>query len=332
MIRAGLYAALTALALTVCAKAQKKTVTVALDGSGDYRDVQSAVNAAPATGGLIVRIKPGVYQQVLSITANGVELHGLGTSPKEVVLTFGNSHAMAGGTGKSASTTISGDDFLAENLTFANSYSRDHPEVTADAQAVALLVTGDKELFRHVRMIGAQDTLYANSKTCHAEGDVASGKPCEASRQLYQDCYIEGHVDFIFGDAKAVFDHCEIHAIPHSVVTITAQSRVYRAEDAGYLFKDCTVTGDPEARNILLGRPWRPYSTVTFLDTDFKARLNPAGWAEWDGKLKTSTYKEFGSTGLAGPISDRIGETTITAAQAKQITVKSWLRGWDGSR
>ena len=146
----------------------------------------------------------------MTIAANGVQLRGLGAKPEDVVLTFGNSHAMAGGTTKSASTTISGDDFYAENLTFDNSFSRDQPDAHGDTQAVALLTLGDRQVYRHVRLIGAQDTLYANSKVCHSTEDATAAQPCRAARQYFSDCYIEGHVDFIFGDAKAVFDHCEI--------------------------------------------------------------------------------------------------------------------------
>lgn len=309
--------------------ADKKVVTVATDGSGDFRDVQAALDSAPATGGLVIRIKPGIYHQVLNITANGVELRGLGTRPSDVILTFGNSHAMAGGTGKSASTTVSGNDFVAENMTFENSFSHDHQAERTDAQAVALLVQGDRAVFRHVRLLGAQDTLYANSKSCHAPEEIAAAKPCQASRMLFADSYVEGHVDFIFGDAKAVFLRDEIHAIPHSEVTITAQSRVYPAEDSGYLFLDCTVTGDAGAPNILLGRPWRAYSTVIFGRTDFKAALNPQGWAEWDGKLKTSSYGEFGSHGLAGDFNLRIGSRQFGPEEAARQSVQNWLAGQD---
>jgi pectin methylesterase-like acyl-CoA thioesterase len=308
----------------------KRVVTVAADGTGDYRDVQAAVDSSPS-GQIVVRIKPGVYRQVVRVEAPGVELRGLGAKPADVVLTFKNSHGMTGGTTKSASTTVTGDDFYAENLTFENTFSREHPEVTTDAQAVALLVSGDRDVFRRVRMLGAQDTLYANSKTCHSEAEVAAGKPCRASRQYFTDCYIEGHIDFIFGDAKAAFTNCELHAVAHPLVTITAQSRVYPAEDSGYLFRDCTVTADAGVGDLLLGRPWRAFSTVVFVGTDYKARLDPVGWADWDGKLRTSSYAEFGSRGLAaGP---RIpGVRELTVAEAKDDTVNAWLGGMDGWR
>jgi pectin methylesterase-like acyl-CoA thioesterase len=309
-----------------------KTVTVAADGSGDFREVQAAIDSAP-DGGLLIQIKPGVYHQVLTITAPHIELRGLGQYPREVLLTFCNSHGTAGGTGKSASVTVTGDDFRAENLTIENSFSRDHPEITKDAQAVALYLTGDRAVVDHVRLLGAQDTLYAASKSCHSEAEIAAAKPCRASRQYFHDCYIAGHVDFIFGDAKAVFDHCELHAVAHAVVTITAQSRVYPAEDSGYLFRDCTVTAEDGIRSLLLGRSWRAYATVIWIGTDFKAKLDPVGWAEWDGKLKTSTYAEFGSHGQAGDLKQRIAPAReLTPEEAAQDTTAHWLAGWNPGR
>ena len=121
---------------------------------------------------------------------------------------------------------------IAENLTIANDFEKRHARTDEGSQAVALHVTGDREIFRKVRFLGFQDTLYADSKLCHAApmpgsnasanagatGAPASGSgsdTCYAARQYYSDCYVEGHVDFIFGDARAVFDHCEIHTLPH---------------------------------------------------------------------------------------------------------------------
>lgn len=305
----------------------KQTLLVASDGSGQFKTVQEAVDAA-AQGNVRIEIKAGEYRQVVAITANGVELRGLGKRPEDVVLVYDNSAASAGGTGRSGTVTVTGDDFHAENLTIANDFEKRHERTEQGSQAVALRVTGDREIFRHVRLLGYQDTLYADSKSCHSAGETGA---CRASRQYFGDCYIEGHVDFIFGDAKAVFERCEIHGMAHSMVTITAQSHVRPEEDSGYLFRDCTVTAEAGAQNILLGRPWRDYSTVVFLNTDFKAPLDPKGWLEWGGRLKTSDYAEYGSHGLAGDVTQRAAPSRqLTAAEAAKDTTKAWLSGTDG--
>ena len=306
--------------------AKKKTLLVAADGSGQFRTVQEAVDSAP-DGNVRIDIKPGEYRQLIAISTNGVELRGLGKTAQEVVLVYDNSAGTAGGTGKSGTMTLTGDNFYAENLTIANDFEKRHERSNQGSQAVALHVTGDREVFRHVRFLGFQDTLYADSKSCHAPG---GGTPCQASRQYFADCYIEGHVDFIFGDAKAVFDRCEIHTLPHVMDTITAQSRVRPDEDSGYLFRDCAVTGDAGSEDILLGRPWRAYSTVVFLNTDFKAPLDPAGWKEWGGSLATSDYEEFNSHGMAGDVTKRIAPSKqLTAAAAAKYSTRSWLAGAD---
>jgi pectin methylesterase-like acyl-CoA thioesterase len=322
-IAAGILLPFSAQAQT----AAKKTMVVASDGSGQFKTVQEAVDAA-RQGNTLIEIKPGEYRQVVAISANGVELRGLGKAPQDVVLVYDNSAASAGGTGRSGTVTVTGDDFCAENLTIANDFEKRHERTEQGSQAVALRVTGDREIFRHVRLLGYQDTLYADSKTCHAAGETGA---CRASRQYFSDCTIEGHVDFIFGDAKAVFDGCEIHGIAHSMVTITAQSRVRPEEDSGYVFRDCTVTAEAGAQDILLGRPWRDYSTVVFLNTDFKATLDPKGWLEWGGRLKTSDYAEYGSHGLGGDLAQRVAPSRqLTAAEVAKYSTKAWLSGTDG--
>jgi len=300
----------------------------------EYKTVQEAINAAPAQGS-VIRIAPGRYYEKLSVTKDGIELVGTGTAPEQVVLTYDDGARFVGGTGKSGSMNVSGDDFRAENLTIQNDFERTHDRTEQGSQAVALMMTGDRGVLRHVRILGYQDTLYASSKLCHAPEDAAAGKPCHASRQLYSDCYIEGHVDFIFGDAKAVFDHCELHAVANQEAMLTAQSRLYPAEDSGYLFLHCTITAARGIGRLVLGRPWRGYATVYFLDSTLKgATIDPAGWQEWSGKLATSSYGEYHTVhadGTAEDTSRRIAPSRqLTQAEARQMTAATWLAGADG--
>jgi pectin methylesterase-like acyl-CoA thioesterase len=323
------------LLLVLCSavRAQDRPqVTVALDGSADFRSVQAALDASPDT--TMVHIRPGTYREKLHITKNGIWLQGEGKTPAEVVLSWDDSAGTAGGTGKSGSVEVSGDDFVAQNLTIENTFERTHGRVHDGSQAVALLATGDRQVYRRVRLLGYQDTLYAASKACHGKEAPTAG-PCQASRQLFQDCYIEGHVDFIFGDAKAAFDRCELHGMKNPTVMLTAQSRLFPDEDSGYLFNNCTVTAADGVEKLVLGRPWRAYSTVVFLNTKLNgASIDPQGWSEWDGRLATSTYLEFNTTSTKGAkvdVSKRIAPSRqLTAEQANKITVATWLAGKDG--
>jgi pectin methylesterase-like acyl-CoA thioesterase len=302
---------------------------VAADGSGDYRTIQEAVNAAPADGS-IIRIKPGMYREVVAIDKPFIELRGQGTGPADVVLSYDLSAGTAGGTGKSGSVTVNGDDFYAENLTIENTFSRNRPLTQQGSQAVALRVNGDRAVFRHVRLLGYQDTLYANSKHC----DTDKG-PCTFARQYFADCYIEGNVDFIFGDALAFFENCEIHALAHPTVMITAQSKRYAEERSGYVFDHCRITADAGAKAVFLGRPWRAYATVIFLNTQMPDQIKPAGWSEWvhDDKpsLPTVYYAEYNSSGPGAKAGARESHSRqLTAAEAKKFEAKTFLAGDDG--
>ena len=305
------------------------TVTVALDGSGDFKTVQAAVDAA-GDGSCDIRIKPGTYREEVTIAKPGIRLRGAGAGPKEVVLSFDKSAGTAGGTGKSASVLVTGDDFYAENLTIENTFSRTHGLTPEGSQAVALRLRGDRAVLRRVRLLGYQDTLYADGKGCDSEQG-----PCRPARQYFADCYIEGNVDFIFGDAVAFFEGCEIHALAHPVVMITAQSKRYEGERSGYVFDHCRLTADPGASKVYLGRPWRSHSSVVFLNTWMGPQIVPAGWSEWrhndQDSLPTVFYAEFNSSGPgANPQARDPHSRQLTAAEAAKFSKESWMRGDDG--
>jgi pectinesterase len=287
-----------------------------------FPTVAAAIAALPDSGGEIV-LAPGVYRDKINTAKNGVHLKGSGKSASDVVIVWGDSATTAGGTFKSSTLTASGDDFHLDNLTVKNDYW-DNPQ-NPPSQAVALSVTGDKDVFTHIRLLGAQDTLYANK-----------GKNRRMARQYFSDCYIEGHVDFIFGNAKAFFQRCELHGIAHDSVMFTAQSKNAPDEDSAYVFDHCTLTAEPAANNISLGRAWRPYATVIFLDTDMQAKIIPEGWREWTpGKtdtLKTATYAEHHSTGPgANPTAREAFSHQLTDAEAEQWSLQTFFGDWTPS-
>ena len=322
---------LCAFFATLPTYAQKPVATVAGDGTAQFSTVQAAVNSA-TDAGLVIRIAPGTYKEKLVIAKDKIELRGMGKAPQDVVLTYDDSAKTAGGTSKSYSVDVTGDDFIATNLTIQNDWEKKNARMGEGSQAVALMITGDREVLRHVRLLGYQDTLYAASKTCKVPGDAGT-EPCRASRQLFEDCYIEGHVDFIFGDAKAAFVNCELHGMTHAVVALTAQSKAYPLEDSGYLFRNCTITADVAVDKLYFGRPWRTYSTVYFIDSKIVGTVvQPEGWLEWSGRLATSTYAEYHTMDgkhLAN-VSDRIASARqLTKAEADKLTVQNWLEDWD---
>jgi polygalacturonase len=304
-------------------------VTVAADGSGDFKSVQQAIETLSPEGG-VVRIKPGIYRELVRVAKPHVRMEGQGGDAAKVVIVYGNSASITGSTFTSATASITGDDFSSSGITFQNDFSLTHDPQSQGSQAVALSVTGDRAVFRNVRVLGAQDTLYAGGRSCQSEAG-----PCVAARQYFQDCYIEGHVDFIFGDSMAVFDHCTIHGIPHSEVLLTAQSKRYPEQQSGFVFDHCKVTADAGVGKVFLGRPWRGYSTVVFLDSELDAKVSPQGWREWHAgeteRLKTSLYAEYKSHGPgAAPGSREAYSRQLTEAEAAKYAPAAFLAGQDG--
>ncbi|MGC2298405.1 MAG: pectinesterase family protein, partial [Acidobacteriaceae bacterium] len=313
------------------AEPEDKTLYVAADGTGDFYSIQRALDVAPDTGALVL-VAPGTYHEVLTISKPHITLRSADSDASKTVVVMDKGAGDSGGTLHSATVNVTGDNFVAENITFQNDFNATHPQLPVGSQALALLVTGDRAVFRNVRLLGNQDTLFAGSKQCSGEGD---SRTCVPARQYFSDCYIEGNVDFIFGDGKTVFDRCEIRSTPHSEGFITAQGKSYPAEDSGYVFRNCRLTADPGADNVYLGRPWWPYASVVYLDTEMGGHIQPAGFREWHPgethSLETAFYAERGSTGPGGDLRRRDShEKQLTAKEARMFEPSTFLRGSDG--
>ena len=288
-----------------------------------FSSLQAAVDALPDSGGEIT-LTPGVYREKVLITRPGVRVRGLGR-PHEVIVAWGDGAVQVGGTFRTSTLEIRGDDFRGENFTVANDYWLRNAE---PSQAVALYVTGDRAVFRRLRMLGHQDTLYAADKKC--EGDA-----CRVSRQYFRDCYVEGHVDFIFGNSKAFFENCHLHAVAHEEVMLTAHMRTAPDQDRGYVFHHCRITADAGVGRLWLGRPWRDYSRVVFLHTRIDAKLERAGWREWTPgttrRLATAFYAEHASTGSGSREGPREPFAMILSpVEAERWSAKNHLAGHDG--
>jgi pectinesterase len=342
-MRASIFGRLSIVSLfissvvTLISKAESiPSVMVAHAGRADFHTLQEAIDHAPAAGELI-RISPGTYREKVHIKTPNIVLVGTGKEPQDVVLSWDDAAINSGGTSKSGTVTVDADGFQAENLTIENTWEDEHARIAEGSQAVALLMSSDRAVLDRVRLLGAQDTLYANSRTCHdnlprdGSAPAADTPACQASRQYFRDCYIEGHVDFIFGDAKAVFDHCELHPRHNPTVMLTAQSKHFPAEDSGYYFLHCRVTGKDDGDKVVLGRPWRDYSTVLFYDTDMEKPIAPEGWSDWNGRLKTSTYREYKSHGPGVDGGQRVvSSPELSRDEAGRLTPVALLSGTDG--
>ncbi len=255
---------------------------VAQDGTGNFTTVQEAVNAVPdfrKNHKTRIFIKRGVYKEKIIIAACklGVTLIG----EEGAVITnddyaskpnrFGENMSTSG----SATIYIYGPDFTAENIVFENSAG------PSAGQAVACFVAGDRAIFRNCEFSGHQDTLYTYGI---------------GTRQYYENCYIEGTVDFIFGKALAVFNRCTIRSLDDGYVTAPATPE---GQKYGYVFYDCRILGENGVEKVFLSRPWRPFAKAVFIRCRMEDHILPEGWNNWGNKdnEQTAYYAEYKSTG-----------------------------------
>jgi pectin methylesterase-like acyl-CoA thioesterase len=308
-------AGLWALVICAGARAEERCSVVAPDGTGQFKSVQEAIMAVPQTGTKAVwtiLIKPGTYKEQIYIQRERGNLLLKGEDAEKTVLTFDLNANLPGrdgkpiGTFRTASTAIDADDVTAENLTFENSAG-------PVGQALAIRIDGDRVAFRKCRFLGWQDTILTNR-----------------GRQYFEGCTILGHVDFIFGGATAFFEDCHIVCLRDGYITTASTPK---DQPFGYVFSNCRVTGQtPEVRTYL-GRPWRDYAAVVFLNTRMSEVVRPEGWHNWGKpeREKTTRYAEYGSTGPgANPKARAAWARQLTLQEAKGFTAAKVLAGQDG--
>jgi len=304
------------LAGPLAGHAQKNRFVVAADGSGDFRTVQAAFDAVPDGNAdwLTIVVKPGTYKEKLTLAKGKTHVRLVGEDAARTILTFDDfNQRIDPATGKnigttgSASTHLYANDFAADNITFANSAG-------PVGQAVACWVSGDRNSFRHCRFLGFQDTLYTYGY---------------GSRQLYEDCYIEGTVDFIFGSSTAWFENCQVVGKTGGFFTAASTPDTTRY---GYVFHRCRLGGEAPAGSFALGRPWRPYAKTVLLDCQLGAVVRPGGWDEWgkETNKQTTYYAEYKSTGPGAAPAARVPWShQLTKAEASAYTRAAVLRGWE---
>jgi pectinesterase len=295
-----------------------------------FPTIQNAMDHHPwpdPGGRVYIEIEPGTYHERVIITQNhpNITLIGKGKSPEDVVITNSLNSRTAGGTFFTETVEINGAGFEADSITFENAAGN-------TGQAVAVANRSDRSIFKHCRFLGHQDTLFA-----------------DFGRQYYVDSYIEGGVDYIFGNAAAVFERDTLNS--NGPGFITAQSRTVPDQATGYIIINSHVTSsinhdaepmDPatpgakstaSAHNTIgLGRPWRPYSRVIYINTELPADLRPEGWNNWNNPAneKTAYYAESNSTGPGANVTARVPWShQLTPSEAKQYLPAAFLRGSD---
>eukprot|EP01018_Ginkgo_biloba_P027994 Gb_10522 [translate_table: standard] len=299
----------------------KPNVVVAKDGSGNYKTITEAVKAAPEKSNTryVIHIKAGVYVENVEVHKKKTNLMFTGDG-RDVTVIVGSRNVIDGSTTfHSATVAVTGKGFIARDITFENTAG------PSKHQAVALRVGSDFSAFYRCGFKAYQDTLYVHSL-----------------RQFYRECNVYGTVDFIFGNAAVVFQHCNLMArrpMEKQKIMYTAQGREDPNQNTGISIQNCNVMAASDLTPVkssfptYLGRPWKQYSRTVFMQSYLDDHIHPAGWLEWNGDfaLDTLYYGEYQNRGPGSGTANRVkwpGYRVITTSQeASQFTVGEFIAG-----
>ncbi|KAM5583559.1 putative pectinesterase 11 [Rosa sericea] len=282
-------------------------ITVDQSGKGDYKKIQEAIDSVASNNAelVFIRVKPGVYEEKVMVPADKPFITISGTKAADTVITWNDS----GDIFESPTFSVLASDFIGRYLTIQNTYG-------AGVKAVALRVSGDRAAFYGCRILSHQDTLLDDT-----------------GRHYYNNCYIEGDVDFICGNAASFFEKCHLHSLSVGTGAITAQRRMSPAEDTGFMFFGCKITG---VKTAVLGRPWGTYSRVVFAFTYMTSAILPQGWDDWGNsadQLRTVYYGQYKCSGRGATTSKRVEwARDLTSEEVKPFLTKdmidanAWLR------
>lgn len=214
---------------------------------------------------------------------------------------------------------IDGDGFIAKDIGFHNNAG---PQ---GEQAIALTMASDQSVLYRCSIAGYQDTLYAL-----------------ILRQFYRECDIYGTVDFIFGNAAAVFQECDLifrqPTSRKSYNVILANGRTDQNQNTGFSVQNCRIgsgqQGSLGSARAYLGRPWKQCSRSVVMQSTIGASVDARGWIEWSGSgssvLKTLYFAEYANVGPGAGTAGRVhweGFHVIGAEEAEKFTVGSFISG-----
>ncbi|CAA0842156.1 Probable pectinesterase/pectinesterase inhibitor 54 [Striga hermonthica] len=296
----------------------KANVVVSKDGTGDFKTVSEAIRAATGCR-FVIHVKSGVYSESINTDKDGITL--IGDGKYTTIITAGGSVGGGSSLRGSATFTITGDGFIARDIGFQNTAG------ASGHQAVALTVSSDHAVLFRCTIAGYQDTLYAHSL-----------------RQFYRECDIFGTIDFIFGNAAAVFQSCSlVLRRPRGGAgfnAILANGRTDPGQNTGFSVQNSRITVGPDFEPVkgsfasYLGRPWKAYSRAVVMQSNIDGEISARGWVEWGGAsgstYKTLYFAEYENVGPGAGTSGRVGWAgfhVIGAPEAKKFTVGDFIAG-----
>ncbi|MEY8445592.1 pectinesterase family protein [Enterococcus ratti] len=269
------------IAITVSKKQSKNT--------DDFTTIQAGIAylmKQPKKSKKILFIEEGVYFENIESRLSNFSMIGHGKveiiSNRYAKQRLGNGEAR--GTFRTSTVFVEGTAITLENLSISNIAG--HGEKVG--QAIALFNMGHQTIVKNCRLSGHQDTLCTGPLPSMQKDGTPFITPAYYSRhfcqQVYENCWIEGTVDFIFGGAQADFIHCQIHSRQSKNFGYITAASTPLNQAKGYHFKSCMITADNQTAPVYLGRPWRSFAQVIFENCQIAEHIHPSGWNNWQKK------------------------------------------------
>ncbi|KAL3526957.1 hypothetical protein ACH5RR_011613 [Cinchona calisaya] len=290
--------------------------TVSKSRPGAYRTVMDAIAKAPthSRSRYYIHVEAAVYNEIVLVPKSKTNIALIGDGADVTKITM-NRKVPDFQTWQTATVSVLGEGFMAQYIAFENSAGE-------CSQAVAFMSKSEESSFYKCSFIGYHDTVYAR-----------------AGKQFYRECDIYGTVDFIFGNAAAVFQRCNLYARQaNRVITFTAQGKKEDGKKSGFVIQYCNLTTAPQIQSskntadAYLGRPWFSLSTVVVMQSFLDDIINPAGWFKWSGHSTNKvTYREYNNWGPGAAVDGRVSwqgyRILNQSSEVMQFTVGQFING-----
>ncbi|KAL5783820.1 hypothetical protein ACOSP7_008849 [Xanthoceras sorbifolium] len=301
--------------------AQTANVTVALDGTGNFRSIGEAVSAIPnnSESCFYIYVKKGIYKEYVYFGPEKRNITLFEDGINQTIITSDRSNHSGYDIKNSAALNINSKSFLVKDISIINTAG------PYAGQAVALRTAGDYIACHRCSIEGYQDTLNAHF----------------GNNQFFFDCHIYGTIDFIFGYAAVVIQNSYIHVrLPREGQqnVITADGRYQEMNNTAIVIHNCSIIPTPELKSkshvkTYLGRPWKKLSRTIIMESYLDGFIDPQGWIEFDNQSDITAlyYAEYHNYGQGSSTSGRVKwpgyHILDNPNDVQSFTVENFIKG-----